>query len=65
MFGVIGLLALSVIMSGVIMKARNVAAITYTVLTWVVMFLGLILVLIAILMTTTPMMAAGYNLEVQ
>lgn len=63
-FGVIGLLGLSVVLSGIIMKARNVAAITYTVLTWTIMFLGLILVLIAILMSTTPMMAAAYNLEV-
>ena len=63
-FTCVGIFVLSMLLSGYIMKARNVAAITFTVLTNLLIFLGLVLIAAAILMRLTNAMGVLSNLEV-
>ena len=63
-FAVVGIFVLSMILSGLIMRGRNVAAITFTVLTHCIIVLGLVLIAAALLMTFTNALGALSNLEV-
>ena len=63
-FVLVGLFVLSMVLSAGIMKLRNVAAITFTVLTQCVTLLGALLIVAAFLMKFTSAMGALTNLQV-